>query len=88
VPKPPRLRRLIPIPFIAAIALAALVFGSGQALANVALTKVGTDPFTNSTSQHQTQVEPDTFSFGNTIVAASQTGRFFDGGASDICFAT
>ena len=88
MPQPPRLRRLIPLPFAAAIALAALVFGSGQALANVTLTKVSSDPFTNATSQHKTQVEPDTFSFGNTIVSAFQTGRFFDGGASDICFAT
>ncbi|MCW2884506.1 MAG: hypothetical protein QOE54_4631 [Streptosporangiaceae bacterium] len=88
MPQPPCLRRLVPLPFTAAIAFAALVFGSGQALANVALTQVSSDPFTNSTSQHKTQVEPDTFSFGNTIVSAFQTGRFFDGGASDICFAT
>ncbi|MCW2916948.1 MAG: hypothetical protein JWN52_5016 [Actinomycetia bacterium] len=85
---PPRLRRLLSLPFGAAIATAALVFGSGQALANVALTQVSSDPFANSTSQHKTQVEPDTFSFGNTIVSAFQTGRFFDGGSSDICFAT
>ena len=36
-----------------------------------------------STSQHGTEVEPDTFAFGLTIVAAFQVGRFFDGGASD-----
>ncbi len=36
----------------------------------------------------KTQVEPDTFAFGNTIVSAFQTGRFFNGGASDIGFAT
>jgi hypothetical protein len=48
------------------------------------LTRVSTDPFTNSTSQHATELEPDTFSYGNTIVASSQVGRFTDGGASDI----
>ena len=50
--------------------------------------QISSDPFTNSTSQHPTEVEPDTFAFGTTIVAAFQVGRFFDGGASDIGWAT
>src|SRR5437764_10108146 len=54
------------------------------ASANVAVTIIATDPFTNSTSQHKTIVEPDTYSFGSTIVASAQWGRFTDGGASDI----
>src|SRR5438132_5863245 len=58
------------------------------ALANVALTRLSTDPYTNSTSQHATQVEPDTFSFGTTIVSAFQSGRFTDGGSSNIGWAT
>src|SRR5207248_2940145 len=49
---------------------------------------VSSDPYTNTTSQHQTEVEPDTFAFGNTIVAATQVGRFFDGGSSNIGWAT
>jgi len=76
------------LPIVAAIAAAALVLADTTATANVALTQVSSDPFTNSTSQHKTQVEPDTFAFGNTIVSAFQTGRFFNGGASDIGFAT
>jgi hypothetical protein len=52
------------------------------------LTLVSTDPFTNSTSQHATELEPDTFTAGNTIVSSSQVGRFNDGGASDISFNT
>src|SRR5579864_7320547 len=56
--------------------------------ANLPSMRISTDPFTNPTSQHATQVEPDTFAFGNTIVAAFQSGRFFQGGASDIIFAT
>ena len=59
-----------------------------SASANVALTRIFTDPFTNSTSQHRTAVEPDTFSFGSTIVAAAQSGRFFNGGASGIGWST
>jgi hypothetical protein len=54
------------------------------ASANVAVTIIATDPFTNSTSQHATIVEPDTYSSGSTIVAAAQWGRFTDGGSSDI----
>ena len=51
-------------------------------------TLVSTDPFTNSTSQHATELEPDTFAYGNTIVSSSQVGRFTDGGSSDISYNT
>ena len=51
-------------------------------------TPVITDPYTNPSSQHATAVEPDTFSFGSTLVVAAQVGRFFDGGASSTGFAT
>ena len=71
-----------------AAVLAVVAFGAAPALANVALTQISSDPFTNSTSQHATQVEPDTFSSGSTIVSAFQSGRFTDGGSSDIGFAT
>jgi hypothetical protein len=57
---------------------------AGVALAAGGLTRVSGDPFTNATSQHATEVEPDTFAVGSTVVAAFQAGRFFDGGASDI----
>jgi hypothetical protein len=67
---------------------AALVFGVAAASANVPLTQISTDPFSNSSSQHRTEVEPDTFAFGSTIVSAFQVGRFFDGGSTDIGFAT
>src|SRR3989442_222017 len=53
-----------------------------------ALVQITTDTFINPDSQHATQVEPDTFAFGSTVVAAFQSGRFFDGGASGIGFAT
>ena len=51
------------------------------------MVKLSTDTFTNSTSQHATEVEPDSFSFGSTIVSAFQVGRIFGGGASDIGYA-
>jgi len=52
------------------------------------LVQLSSDPYTNTTSQHQTEVEPDTYSSGSTIVAAVQVGRFYDGGASNIGWAT
>ncbi|MFF4501187.1 hypothetical protein [Streptomyces sp. NPDC001401] len=52
------------------------------------LTQIDTDPFTNTASQHATVVEPDTFTFGNTVVSAAQNGRFFGGGASGLGWAT
>jgi hypothetical protein len=58
------------------------------AMASAALTQISADPYTNTTSQHKTEVEPDTFAFGSTIVATMQVGRFFGGGASNIGFAT
>jgi hypothetical protein len=79
--------RLVP----AFMALALVYSASGlqaQAPPSVTLTQISADPFTNSTSQHATEVEPDTFSFGSTIVATYQTGRFTDGGSSDIGYAT
>jgi len=72
--------------------LFALTFGfvlqTRSALAAVALLQLSNDPFTNSSSQHQTEVEPDTFAFGSTIVTAFQTGRISGGGSSDIGWAT
>src|SRR5512136_1498845 len=58
------------------------------AFANVTLGQISSDPYTKTTSQHKTEVEPDTFASGKTIVAAFQVGRFFDGGSSNIGFAT
>ena len=67
----------------------ALVLAIGlQAFAAEALVQISSDPYTNRTSNHKTQVEPDTFAFGSTVVSTIQSGRFFDGGASNIGFAT
>jgi hypothetical protein len=61
---------------------------AGVARATVPLVQVSSDPYTNPSSQHATQVEPDTFAFGSTIVSSFQSGRFFNGGASNIGWAT
>jgi hypothetical protein len=72
--------------FVVAL-FAFLLLGAAGAQANVTLTPVSTDPFTNTTSQHATELEPDTFAWGSTVVAAYQVGRFFNGGATDIGYA-
>ena len=72
-----------------AIALAAVLAAAAAvpASATIGVTQISADPFTNTTSQHATEVEPDTFAFGIDGLAAFQVGRFFNGGASDIGFA-
>jgi len=79
-----RLRTVARLTVLAAISLLALAAPSS---AQVPLTRVSADPFTNATSQHATEVEPDTFAFGSTVLAAYQVGRFFNGGATDIGWA-
>ena len=49
--------------------------------------EISRDPYRNAGSSHETQVEPDTFAAGRSVVAVFQSGRFFDGGATNIGFA-
>ena len=65
---------------LGAAALVAVTATSAQAL----VTSVNTDTYTDTVGQHATQVEPDSFAFGNTIVTAVQTGRWLNGGGSGI----
>jgi hypothetical protein len=74
---------------IAGFASARLVLASNAATAaKPKLIQLSTDPYTNAGTQHQTQVEPDTFAFGNTIVATFQSGRGYTAGSSNIGWAT
>ena len=50
--------------------------------------RLSRDVYGNADSQHESQVEPDSFTFGRTTVAVFQTGRRFEGGAANIAFAT
>jgi len=50
--------------------------------------QVSADRTSDSIGQHATQVEPDTFAFGSTVVSVFQVGRVFEGGAVAIGFAT
>ena len=81
-------------PRFAAIALAVVVVLGIPALAGATPLQISADPFTHTTctasatTNHQTEVEPDTFSSGSTIVSAFQVGRIYDGGACAIGVAT
>lgn len=68
-----------------ALVLGSSLFSSQSVSAtssSVQLEQLSSDPYTNSSSQHKTEVEPDTYSFGSTIVATFQAGRFYSGGGS------
>jgi hypothetical protein len=71
--------------FAAAVLLA--LAAPASAATTITLIQVSSDPYTNASSQHATELEPDTFANGSTIVAAFQVGRFFNGGATNIGFA-
>ena len=73
---------------VAVMASVGLLVVAGGSAGTVLATPISSDPYTNTSSQHRSQVEADSFAFGNTIVATFQTGRFFDGGASNIGWST
>jgi hypothetical protein len=50
--------------------------------------RIARDTTTVSGAQHASIAEPDTFSFGSTVVATFQVGRFEDGGAGRIGWAS
>ncbi|HEV2260154.1 MAG TPA: sialidase family protein [Streptosporangiaceae bacterium] len=55
------------------------------------VTQISSDPYSPGSAPaaaHATEVEPDTFAQGSTVVTAFQVGRVFNGGASDIGWAT
>jgi RTX calcium-binding nonapeptide repeat (4 copies) len=50
--------------------------------------RLSRDPYTTTDAHHETQVEPDSLTVGRTTVATFQVGRRFDGGATNIGWAT
>ena len=49
--------------------------------------RLSRDPYRNTDAQHETEVEPDSFTFGRTTVAAFQVGRRVDGAATNVGYA-
>jgi hypothetical protein len=78
----------------------AVLCGTGRDIANADLNDLVTadcevvsrqlsrDAGQGDEAQHETQVEPDSFAYGSTIVTVFQSGRYTDGGAANIGFAT
>jgi hypothetical protein len=52
------------------------------------LIQISSDPYSVAPGQHATEVEPHMIANGSTLVAAFQTGRIPNGGATDIGWAT
>jgi hypothetical protein len=50
--------------------------------------QISRDTYREPLGQHESQVEPDTFAFGSTVVSVFQTGRMVEGGASNNGFST
>jgi hypothetical protein len=74
---------------LAGVALAAAAMAVVPAAAqSPPAQQVSVDALTDALGQHQTAVEPDSFSFGNTVVAAFQVGRSPTAGASAIGWST
>jgi hypothetical protein len=66
-----------------------LIPGSSiQAQSSFPLVKLSTDTFNNSDSEHKTEVEPDAFAWGSTIVSTFQVARVYAHGGADVGFAT
>ena len=76
--------------WLAALGLALLAAPGSTTLADTPppVQRISQDPYQDPVGQHATQVEPDTFAWGTTVVATFQTGRIFNGGASNIGWAT
>src|SRR5215472_14369753 len=70
------------------VALTIVLTLSIPAGAQTFLVRVSQDNFTNSGSQHKTEVEPDTYSWGSTIVSTFQVARNPVWGGADIGFST
>jgi lipid-binding SYLF domain-containing protein len=78
-------RGIAALAVVSGLGVVAQVHGASAAST---LTQVSSDPFTNTTAEHHTELEPDTYTNGSTVVGVFQVGRFSNGGADDIGWAT
>ncbi|HEX9116467.1 MAG TPA: sialidase family protein, partial [Anaerolineae bacterium] len=86
----PRARYIRHVPHLPAIALSLVLVLATTMLASASpnLLQISSDPYTAPGTNPRSEVEPDTFAFGSTIVSAFQVGRIYNGGAANIGFAT
>jgi hypothetical protein len=67
--------------------LCLLLLGA-SARASAVLYPFAADPYSSQIGQHHTEVEPDSFAHGSTLVSDYQVGRIYDGAAAAVGFAT
>ena len=70
------------------VVLALAIAVASSASVHAQLVQISKDNFHNAASQHKSEVEPDTYSWGSTMVAAFQVARVSGGGGADLGFAT
>ena len=73
---------------VLSLGAALIVLGIVPASAQSLFRQLSQDSFTNSSSQHMTEVEPGAAANGPVIVTAFQVGRIYGGGGADIGWAT
>src|SRR6202049_2696695 len=74
--------------YTSVLAIAICLALAAPVQAQFTLVKISSDSFTDSDAQHKTEVEPDTYSWGTTMVAAFQVARIAPGGGADLGFST
>ncbi|HEX9342897.1 MAG TPA: hypothetical protein VF995_04710, partial [Actinomycetota bacterium] len=82
------IRTRLAVAIVGAVVVLLAVVAGPAAAAGSSLIHLSTDPYTNSFSAHQTEVEPDSLAAGSTIVSAFQVGRVFIGASANIGWAT
>jgi hypothetical protein len=70
------------------LGVALTLSGAVPANAQTLFRQLSQDSFTNSSSQHMTEVEPGAAAYGPVIVTAFQVARIYGGGCADIGWAT
>jgi hypothetical protein len=76
---------------LAALLTTAFALAAPARAAQADVTQISSDPYATDSmpaAAHATEVEPDTFAWGSSVVAAFQVGRTVSGGASNVGWAT
>jgi hypothetical protein len=72
------------VAWVGSAAIGMAVLAATPAAADPPTRQISVDAITSGPGQHATQVEPDTFAYGRTVVAAFQNGRNFGGSSAAI----
>jgi hypothetical protein len=82
------IRYVLMITLLASVAVAGLLARQTPGYANVAQTRISSDPFTNAAGQHRTEVGPDIAAGGSrSLFTVFQAGRSVTGGSAGVGFA-